>query len=318
MPGARADRRFGPSWSGGGADVGRTVPRPDRGSQQRRIGHLEHPLVGEDGDVGQAHGGHGAVELASEGARSNPDAVADGKGSGHQEHQPGEDVAQALLGRDADDDTGDGAAEEQVADGDRQHGEHADERDRVAETRHQHAHGGTRGLAAAPAGQVVELHRAGAGTRHDEHEEDEGRNVQQRPAPDGVGVTRHDRRADDQRKDRPHPVATARRNRGRRTRTRVGSATAIDFLGRSLIADAPIGRRRSWLTQTLLASGAAPAGVCLASDPYPGTRRTCGLAVWCWGVVSRFASVQRGSVGSASPGYARSCSNSILRARLTA
>ena len=81
----------------------------------------------------------------------------------------------------------------------------------------------------------------------------------------------------------PHPVATARRNRGRRTRTRVGSATAIRFWGRNLTGS-PLGLhapcpRTSASTHgrhnlPWLREGAWPEH--LASIPYPGGRRTCG------------------------------------------
>ena len=119
-------------------------------------------------------------------------------GSGHQEHEPGEDVPQALLGGDADHDTGDRPAEEEVTDGNRQHGEHPDDCHGVAEARDQHAHGGTSGLTSAPAGQRVELHGTRAGTRHHEHQEDNGRYVEQGPTAEGVGVAGDNRGADDE------------------------------------------------------------------------------------------------------------------------
>lgn len=48
----------------------------------------------------------------------------------------------------------------------------------------------------------------------------------------------------------PHPVATARRNRGRPTRTRVGSATAMRFLGRNLIRFPARGGREQGTTES--------------------------------------------------------------------
>ena len=75
----------------------------------------------------------------------------------------------------------------------------------------------------------------------------------------------------------PHPVTTALRNRGRRTRTRVGCATAIRFWGRSLTGSpsglhAPCSRdsrEYAWSTKPSLArEGVSPER--LASDPVPG------------------------------------------------
>ncbi len=82
---------------------------PTAAARREELGTLQHPLVREDRDVGEAHGRHGAVELASERSRSDTDAFADGKRPRHEEHESRKDVAGALLCCDAED-TRDGTA----------------------------------------------------------------------------------------------------------------------------------------------------------------------------------------------------------------
>jgi hypothetical protein len=217
-----------------GTEGGRAVPRPHSGSQEERIGDLQHPLVREDRDVRGAHGRHGAVELASERSRSDTDAVADGKRPRHEKHESREDVAEALLGCDAEDDSRVGTAQEQMADRDRQHGEHAQQRNRVpgpvtsmrmAEPAVWPPRQGARAssstaLARAQSTTRTRNTRAGMSSSALPARVCAWRGTTDEPTTRAMAA--------------PHPVTTALRNRGRRARTRVGCATAIRFWGCSL------------------------------------------------------------------------------------
>lgn len=82
------------------------------------VGDLQGAAVGVHAEVGQAHLGDGAVELAAEGTGTHPDAVTDGERP-VQQRQPGEQVRQGLLRGDTREHPGERAPDEQVLHGHR-------------------------------------------------------------------------------------------------------------------------------------------------------------------------------------------------------
>ncbi len=83
------------------------------------VGDLQGAAVGVHAEVGQAHLGDGAVELAAEGTGTHPDAVTDGERP-VQQRQPGEQVRQGLLRGDTREHPGERAPDEQVLHGHRE------------------------------------------------------------------------------------------------------------------------------------------------------------------------------------------------------
>jgi hypothetical protein len=78
----------------------------DAGGEHGRIGDLQRPVVGPQGDVAEAHLDDPGFEDPAQGAGPDPHVVTDTEGPGHKQHEPGEDIAQALLGSDPEHDAG--------------------------------------------------------------------------------------------------------------------------------------------------------------------------------------------------------------------
>ena len=114
-------------------------------------------MFGAEGGVDQAHLDDGAFQGATERAGVDADPLSHREGSGDEQDQPGEQVAQRLLGRDAHDHAGQRSADEELLDGDGQQGQRAQEHHEVAEEQAQHPGGGGRGNAgvAGCAGHLV-------------------------------------------------------------------------------------------------------------------------------------------------------------------
>ena len=113
---------------------------PTAAASSDELGTLSIPF-GEDGDVGEAHGRRRCRRTRLRGPRIalvSDFRLRTGGPSGARARRR---RSPSSAGRRCRHDTRDRPAEEEVADGDRQHGEHPNDCDGVAEPRDQHAHG---------------------------------------------------------------------------------------------------------------------------------------------------------------------------------
>ena len=107
-----------PVGGGGRQRVGRRRPGPacrhvswplvgkeqHRGRQSLGVGQQHLALLGLEPHVGEADIDDDALDLAGQGSGPEPDVVTDPERPGEEQHEPGEQVSQRLLCRDAQQD----------------------------------------------------------------------------------------------------------------------------------------------------------------------------------------------------------------------
>jgi hypothetical protein len=195
-----------------------------------------------------------------------------------------------------------------MADGDRQHGEHAQHGNCVAEPRDQHPHGRAGGVASAPAGESVELYGTRTGTGDDEHgtrqEVCRGGRVRQWC---GRGEAPPMNRRPGRRQLRiPWRLLAGNEGvePGREWVLPPRSVFSLAGSPRRLLRDASAQHDPPWSTE------GAPIGT-LASDPVPG--RTRIMRERCFNSRCRYRDPP--SFGGKEPGGASSSSRTICRQR---
>lgn len=115
----------------------------DAGTEHDRIGNSQDAVIGHHRDVRQTDAENFHVQNARH-AGANADAVAHDKRSSKQHDDRGENIAEALLGRDAEDDAGNSRANEQVVSRDTEHGQQREDQQHVPETVGDQANGRSR------------------------------------------------------------------------------------------------------------------------------------------------------------------------------
>ncbi len=96
-------------------DRGGLAQRHDRGGEHDVVRDHDRVLALREGRVEQAERGHDALDLAGQAARLQAHALADLERPRGDQHHAGDQVAERLLGRETEDDRGDGAADGQRA-----------------------------------------------------------------------------------------------------------------------------------------------------------------------------------------------------------
>src|SRR5271170_7961598 len=81
--------------------MGRCIELADAGGQDDRVRHLQESVLRLQGYVGETDAQYPRVQYA-DGARAYANVLTDVEGTGEDQHQRREDVAEALLGRDAE------------------------------------------------------------------------------------------------------------------------------------------------------------------------------------------------------------------------
>jgi hypothetical protein len=90
-------------------DSGRLVQRRDRLAEHRAVGHHDRIVAAGEGRVEQPQRAHHTLDLDA--APLQAHALAHAERAGAEQHRAGEEVAQRLLGGEAEDDRGERAAE---------------------------------------------------------------------------------------------------------------------------------------------------------------------------------------------------------------
>jgi len=119
--------------------MGWCVELADTGRQHYGVRHLQQAVLGLERNVGQADAQHPGVDNTN-GARSNTDVFTNLEWSGEEQHERCEDIAQTLLGRDAEHDARQSEADDEVSERDAQELEDRDEHEQVADTCRDEAH----------------------------------------------------------------------------------------------------------------------------------------------------------------------------------
>ena len=130
--------------AGAQVDRGGLAQRDDRGAEHDVVGDHDRVLALGEGHVEQAERGDGALDLAGEAAALEADAVADAERARGDQHHAGDQVAERLLGGEAEDDRGDGATDGQrarVEPGDPQRGQRREGEERQADEEADRARG---------------------------------------------------------------------------------------------------------------------------------------------------------------------------------
>ena len=131
------------------------VRSPDARGEHRGIRYLQNPVVRTNGDVGKSNAQDLGVEHA-DGTRAHTNVVTHDEGPRHQEDNGGENVAEALLRGDAEDDASESRADEELLERHAQHPEEGEEKDQVAHARRDQAKGGARADVGVSRGQSAE------------------------------------------------------------------------------------------------------------------------------------------------------------------